>query len=488
MTSFLDLSDLHKIVSERILRRQQEPLTPLPSSDRKLSPDALKISAMLCASLRDPMSSNSLCALAIEAAAKSDLLTESRPDIMAKDANEVQILRAIVSFLTFPRSDRELRALMQKLETCRCNLRDPRIALLHHHKDTLSSDTIRTVGELCQLLAILLNTLPSGTFRKTRKNKAADAQPWPSSQSDIIPTPGGAKTTIAALLAWASVPSTQSFAVFPLLASLARFWEPLARELFRTPKAFSLATDHLQWALDHYDPREKDIVKNFILPVLMCTDGFFFPLVAKDPDATVEALSHVFAQMAQITVEIRPILKALGPIADGADPWFIRVEALQNAQTLPHSIPRLGPDTFVVVWGEVVYIRNINQCMHLECPNPLGRKLSACKRCGVMSYCDVKCQRPAWRASIFPHKTVCDLLHALRKALNLENDAEWDSWIFRPKDKVFAPNKEIPDLDEMCKAKHVSEELCALIGDEVFGLTAAKRAQLDEQEKKEQRQ
>ncbi|KAJ7748103.1 hypothetical protein B0H16DRAFT_1725718 [Mycena metata] len=446
---------------------------------------------MLRASLRDPMSNNSLCALAIEAAATSDLLTERRPDIMSKDANEVQVLRAIMYFLTCPRSDQELRALMQKLDTCRCNLRDPRIALLHHQNDTLSSDTIRTVTELCQLLSPLLNTLPSGMFHKTRKNKAPDAQPWPSSQNDIIPTPGGAKATVAALLAWATVPSAKSFAVFPLLGSLARFWEPLARELFRTPQAFSLATDHLQWVLDHYNPRDEDIVKgqNFVLPVLMCTDGFFFPLVAKDPQATLKALDPVFDQMVQITVKIRPILKAIGPIARGADPWFNRMESLIRSARKPHPLdfnPRLGP-TFAVVFGEVLYIRNINQCMHLGCPNPLGRKLSACKRCGVMSYCDVKCQRPAWRAPIFPHKTVCDLLHALRKALNLENDAEWDSWVIRPKDTVVAPNREISDFNEMCKAKHVSEELSVLIGDEVFGLTAAKRAQLDEQEEKEQR-
>ncbi|KAJ7161197.1 hypothetical protein C8R46DRAFT_1223505 [Mycena filopes] len=460
-------------------------------AERKLSPGALKISAILRASLRDPMNPDSLCVLAIEAATASDLLSINAPDVMAKDGNETQILRAIMHFLTYRRSAQEQRALVQKLQTCRCNVRDPAIKILHHQKDVLTQDAMRTVGELCQILSPPLSSLLLGKFRKTRRHAAPDVQPWPNSQSDIIPTPGGAKATVGALLAWASDLSNECFAVFPLLGALGRFWEPITRELFRTPLAFSLATQHLQLALDRYNPRMDDIetARQFVLPVLMCTDGFFFPLVVRDPQASLRALDPIFEQMAKITVRIRPILKAIGPLVGGANPWFDRMEGLiKNAQSPPPFYnPRNGP-TFGVVFSQAVYIRNLNQCMHLECPKALGVKVSVCKRCGIVSYCDAKCQRPAWRAITFPHKHVCDLIHSLRVALHLEDNTEWDTWVVRPKDTVVADGRQTADFDEMCKRMQVSEQLSVMIGDDVFGLTEVKRARLDEREERERRQ
>ncbi|KAJ7467533.1 hypothetical protein FB451DRAFT_1482765 [Mycena latifolia] len=438
----------------------------MPRAEMEISAAAIRIATMLQSSLRDPMNTNSLCAQAIQTAAASDLMTLDRPDVMAKDPHQTPILRAIMHFLTCHRSEQEQVALIQKLATCCCNFRDPAVALLHQNTPP---NLHALVTFLCPFLIGSLGDLPLGKFRKAGKNAESDAEPWPNNQSDVIANPGGAKATVSALLTWVASPADGCHPVFSLLGEMARFWEPFARELFRTPLAFSLATNYLQFIVDRYDPRAEYLVtmEHFSLPLLMCADGFFFTLSVRDPKATLIALDPVFDQMARITVKIRPMLKA---------------DLIRNNQSpLPSRSPRDGP-TFAVMFSQIVYIRNLNQCMHLDCPKPLGVKISVCTRCGIVCYCDAQCQRPAWRAPSFPHKRVCDMLHSLRVALQLEKIADWESWVIRAKDTVIAPGRQTVDFDTLCKAKQVNQELSVLICDEVFGLTDAKRAQLDKKE------
>lgn len=92
-----------------------------------------------------------------------------------------------------------------------------------------------------------------GKIKKAKENTPPEAQPWPSCIADIIPAPGGEEEVLLGLSQWAAhVPGGHS--IFSLIGGLARFWDPFAVQLFRTPSVFELAMDHLQRAYDAYDP------------------------------------------------------------------------------------------------------------------------------------------------------------------------------------------------------------------------------------------
>jgi hypothetical protein len=96
--------------------------------------------------------------------------------------------------------------------------------------------------------------LGAGKFRKEKDNVSEDAQPWPSRISDVIPTPDGEKEPLSVLVQWAAnVPGGHS--IFSLIGALARFWEPFAVQLFQSLAVFGLATQHLRYEFDSYNPR-----------------------------------------------------------------------------------------------------------------------------------------------------------------------------------------------------------------------------------------
>ncbi|KAJ6530998.1 hypothetical protein DFH09DRAFT_1370655 [Mycena vulgaris] len=462
------------------------------------SPRELNTTAILVETLRNPISPDSCCARALYVG--TSMLTPHEPDTMAKDERQTPILRAIMYFLTCPRSEQEQNAVKQKLSTCACDLRDPVIARLHVGDASVSTNR-RTIDDLapphlddalarmCTVATEGLRTLSVGNFRKIRKNTAADAQPWPNSQQDIIPSPDGTKGTVSALLRWATAPPS-GYAVFLVLGGIARFWEPLAREIFRTPLAFSLATDHLQAALDHYNERAADsdpVVPNrFHLPFIACANELFLTLVVRDMKATYMAMDPVLKQMMFITLEIQPILRAMGPTADVLDVWFDQLRlsmaeahriALDEYAALQSSAPH-------AMFRQLLYVRNLNQCMHLECTAPLGIKTTVCGGCRIARYCSAECQRPAWRAPRLPHKPICAAIQALRTALQLEDSAGWDKWMLHIIDKdTLTPARRAPPFEALCKSKQVKSEVALGILDGLTALMQAKHVQLDELEK-----
>jgi hypothetical protein len=399
------------------------------------------------------------------------MLTTHDVDIMAKDARQTPILRGIMYFLTCHHSEQEFQALRWKLTTCRCNFGDPVIARLHlgdpgasgpnQGRDNIPSPNIDTaLASLCAVIAQALQPLPVGKLRKALRNARADAQPWPNNQEDIISSPEGIKGTIAALLRWAIAPPS-GYGVFLVLGGLARFWDPYAREILRTPRALSLATDHIRFALDHYDARtaadDPVVANNFHLPLLACADEFLLKLVVRDMQATYTAMGPVMEQMMHIALEMQPILRAMSPSVP--HPWFDQMEltmkeanmirvkdsalpslllpaalfiflsgvvafliivkprkltriilillALIAVMSLIPTVLRLSSIYLSYSWlrasnpqtmfRRLVYIRNLNQCMHLACTAPLGVKTAVCVQCGIVRYCgsQVRPRRPA---------------------------------------------------------------------------------------------
>ncbi|KAJ7450634.1 hypothetical protein FB451DRAFT_1527322 [Mycena latifolia] len=463
----------------------------MPRPQFRTTPMELEATRVFLTTLRDPMGAHSCCARALQLG--TTMLTTHEPDIMTRDARQTPIIRAIMHFLACNRSEEEVKAIKQKLNTCRCDFRNPTVARLHLGDPSVSTrrpdddvpppDLDMALGCLCSVVEEGLRHLPMGKFRKVQKHTTADTQPWPISQEDIIPHPDGTKGTVSALLRWATAPASGS-GVFLVLGGIARFWEPFMREVLRTPLAFSRATDNLQFALDYYDPRaaHTDLVffKNFHTPLFACANGFFLPLVVLDMGAAYRAMDPIVKQMMHITLEILPILRAIGPSVEGPEIWFEQMETSMKETFLRElkdpSIEALKPE---MMFRQLANFRNLLQCMHLECTKPLGGKTAVCARCGIVHYCSP--QRPAWRARHRPHKPLCDDIHLLRAALQLEDVTEWDKWVLY-KDKI-RPSQRAPDFNTLCKSKEVDSDLVLRIMDGLTALTEAKRAQLDELEK-----
>ncbi|KAJ7463361.1 hypothetical protein FB451DRAFT_1494465 [Mycena latifolia] len=316
--------------------------------------------AVLQATVRDPMSAQSCCARAIQTGLS--MLTTFDTDEMTKDARQTPIIRAIMDFLTRSRSSQEQESLIKKLNACCCNLRDPAVARLHKGDSTgrraappgdiVAPDFDTALAAMCSTISCVLLSRPMGKFRTVRKNTAADAQPWPNNLQDLITSPDGAKGTISALLQWATTPPT-GYGVFMVLGAIARFWEPFAREIYRTPLAFSIATDHIQLALYHYyarsgtPPRRPEFDAKFDLPLIACADGFFLELVRWDPNATLCAMAPVLEQLVHIGVQIRPILHSIGRLGGGEGTtllWFDQMNDLLqqlNIHQKQHSTLRV---------------------------------------------------------------------------------------------------------------------------------------------------
>ncbi|KAJ6475980.1 hypothetical protein C8R47DRAFT_662505 [Mycena vitilis] len=263
----------------------------------------------------------------------------------------------------------------------------------------------------------------------------------------------------------------------------------------------------------------------------------------RDMHATRTVMGSASVQMMQITADIRPILNALSPPVP--HPWFDQMEftmkeatmirvkdtaiqslllpafflacficflalllsgkttmlarivlipmALISGGLLIPALLSLLSVFFSYSWLRgsaprnaylrLVHLRNLNQCMNLKCLVPLGGKTAVCVQCGIVRYCGQQCQRPAWRADHLPHKALCDTIHALRVALELEKAEDWERWVLHAIAKdTESPTHRAPRFHVLCKEKRVQDELVLGAMHGLSALVEAKRAQLEELE------
>ncbi|KAJ7105425.1 hypothetical protein C8R43DRAFT_224817 [Mycena crocata] len=433
--------------------------------------------------LRDPMNTDS-CARTIQTG--STMLLINEPDLMTKDGRQTQLIRAIMYFLTCPRSEEDQRALVRKLNTCRCNMGDPVLARLHHgdkpsDRPFEQADCDVMLASLCSIISRALGHRRAGKLRAAQKETPAEEQPWPTCEEDIMP--GGARSTVNSLLRWVTVPP-YGYAVFAVLGSVASFWHPFAQEVFHTPQAFSLAADHLQLALDRYDSAKPlpTLLRNFQLPLAACGDEFLLELVILDVQTSVVGMGPILDKMRRITIAIEPILKNLGA-PDNGFAWFGQFRTIMDhldlhqgdASLTSPGPPRPPNPVSHRTFSRLVHIRNINQCRNLACKSRFGVTTVLCGKCGIVRYCGLRCQRPAYRASRLAHKPLCEAIYTLRSTLQLEDKAQWDSWVLRADETAYGMQERADRFHVLCNSKRVDEELLENITSGIWGLTEAKR-------------
>ncbi|KAJ7686264.1 hypothetical protein B0H17DRAFT_1072186 [Mycena rosella] len=276
----------------------------------------------------------------------------------------------------------------------------------------------------------------AGKFRKVKANLPPEAQPWPNCVSDVIPGPGGEQEVLEGLVQWAAH-GVGGHGVFVLIGALARFWEPFAVRLFQNNIVFSLATQHLQYALAAYDPRvhPAEQMMAFTAPVVACAEGLFHTLSELDMGCTISLLHPIFEPMYAMAVAIEPILLRTRTFTFLADSrrWFHLIRQLRNVIApdgswirSPDGVPALGPHThYAAAFHRVVEIRNRNQCRHIACTSKIEARSSVCSRCGIVRYCSHECLEAAWAAPRLPHKSLCKQITALRAATLLADDKAW---------------------------------------------------------------
>ncbi|KAJ7765834.1 hypothetical protein DFH07DRAFT_769986 [Mycena maculata] len=348
----------------------------------------------LLKSLRDPMGTP-CCAKVLYLG--SGMLTPYEPDLMAKD---------------------ELACDRSEQDTCRCDLHNPAVAHLHLGDTLVPSppDLDNALTLMCTILSEGLSTLHVGKFRKVWKNTTADKQPWPNSEDEVLQSSNSAKGPVDNLLRWAAA-LPNGYAIFMVIGAIARFWEPFAREILRTPRTFSLATDNMQIALDCYDANmpPSAFSKKFYLPLVSC---------ARQPKASKYGLTRC------------------------SSPWRKQVRSLRRtgAAGIPDVNFSKGAGSHLL--RQLIYLRNLNQCMNLECTEALGIKTMALSDSCVL------------------------------------NKTEWAKWMVQTMDKdELTPARREPLFETLCRSKKVGAELTLSIENGASALKEAKRAQLDELER-----
>ncbi|KAJ7153071.1 hypothetical protein C8R43DRAFT_453003 [Mycena crocata] len=387
--------------------------------------------AQLVFTLSNPMHQDASCASGIRGLV-SKVLAKGPED----DPRQGSVLRAAMVFLSTSRSDEQHVALREHLVTCNCN---PKTRAFHRPSHRPLQEVLEVcLFHICSSMSTSLLRLGSGKFRRRKENVSADAQPWPLSISDVVPDVGEHELLIN-LLQWAAVlPGGDS--VFFLIGALARWWDPFARLIFQTPGIYRLAMNHIQHALDSYDPNSTHVVKmnTFVSPVVSCAQGLFYTVSEIDSRGTLDILADIFEPMHAIAVRITPILlslRAQNSLANAMEDclrWFGMVMHMRVA-FLPDGTVRERPNSsmnteshYIGAWDRMLEIRNRNQCLHIGCTSETGERSSVCSRCGIVRYCSRECLEAAWAAPRLPHKSLCKKIRELRAATLLLDDKAWN--------------------------------------------------------------
>ncbi|KAF7366075.1 MYND-type domain-containing protein [Mycena venus] len=419
---------------------------------------------LFLATLNDPTDPQALCCIALLHLV--DMFGQVIKSVQKKDIQPSLIFRATMRFFTLLNPTESLACVKKNISTCRCNLADPLLQRLH---SAFSGPAPARYADLISALALQLTAglgdLQCGRFHKKMKVRDTESQPWPISESDLLGRCHTCRDTLAVLLLWAE-DIHSGVGTFNIIAELLRLWPPFRTEFAANPRALRLATDHLKFAFTRYD----------VLPNID-DFGFFYP---------ISAIARLFVGIA--TIRPLPLVcDILKPLLAELYPLSIRLQGMapQLAQYTPHleafhyllgvtiasrmgvQRPLSGDGLHMTALASMVAIRTNRtnpKCMNIGCSAPPGSKTSQCARCTVVRYCGSECQRNAWRDPVLPHKRLCDAIHSLRCALQLEGAAEWSDWLlddFKSSDSSM--ELKLARFADLCRSKNLNPGLSQII-------------------------
>ncbi|KAJ7174895.1 hypothetical protein C8R46DRAFT_1347895 [Mycena filopes] len=408
----------------------------------------------------------------------SDIMDKvvTRKDV-EHDPRQGPVLRAAMIFISTIRSQEERAALRTKLLVCNCK---PSVRSMHRRVSRPHEEVLElALFTITSTISDYFMRIGAGKFARVRDDTPADARPWPSSITDVIPAEGGEREVLVGLTQWAAV-APGGHSVFTLIGALARYWEPFALQVFEFTEIFPLATRHMQCALDSYKPNAapSETFNRFITPIIACAAGFFHPLSELDSHATLAILGPIYEKMYAVAVPIEPILLAFRSELEMDDcrRWFALVRRLRpcvgpNGWVIPDEHQETDPsDHFKIAFHLMLEVRNRNQCLHIECTTKILARSAICSRCGIARYCSKQCLADAWDAPLHPHKTVCKRIAALRTATKLTEDKAWAHAV---RDSALHRTPEA--FERLCVAHGANPLGAQVVWSELLGVSDRKR-------------
>ncbi|KAF7335614.1 MYND-type domain-containing protein [Mycena venus] len=378
----------------------------------------------LAFSLTNPMHADAYCILGIQQVLDKVVFRKDAEH----DPRQGPVLRAAMTFMSTRRTSQELALLRTRLTTCGCK---PSIRAQHIFVSRPLEEVLElALFDICGTISDYFLRIGAGKFLKVKANTPVDERPWPSSITDVIPAAGGEREVLSGLVQWAAiVPGGHS--VFCLIGALARYWEPFAQEVFRTP-------DLTRGTGTTRGPRRRNNTTSSSPPVIACAQGFFHTLSEVDFRMTIALLPTIYERMYDIAVSIEPILKdhfrmSLQLNMDDCRRWFdlvcrIRPAISPDGQWIkPENPPEIKDPRshFALAYHRMAETRNRNQCLHIECTTKIVQRSSLCSRCGIVRYCSKECLAAAWDSPQHAHKTLCKRIARLRAATLLKDDKAW---------------------------------------------------------------
>ncbi|KAJ7116948.1 hypothetical protein C8R44DRAFT_738813 [Mycena epipterygia] len=340
---------------------------------------------------------------------------------------QVSFLQAAMKFMSTPRSAADHAQLRRRLCECHCDWNNPQTIQLHSPvPPALTAGDIYelTLFILCKVLASMLESF-NPTLHDAKKR-------WPTRLEDLLPFGGGPRQLCDTLLKWGADPST-GYGCFALIGGVAMLWPQFQTHVLRTPAVFSLATDHLQHALDKFPTHDLEVLFNprFDGPVSACAASLFQKLAQNKPGVADIMLRGILPRMHAIAVRMQAHLipgESEGDMQKSCA-WF-EVVCRRNGHTfVPRGVPPPAPDNrkayLHCAWGLMVGMRNV-KCTAPSCGSRTAPEDSRmCGGCGVARYCSGEHQKRAWNAQPHPHKVVCGHIQELRRAIGMEDKAVW---------------------------------------------------------------
>ncbi|KAJ7252814.1 hypothetical protein C8J57DRAFT_1349438, partial [Mycena rebaudengoi] len=338
--------------------------------------------------LRDPLYRDSSCILGIFCAIASISNAGGQSDFQ-----QPYFLRRAMDFICGAASEDEHLARRQRLMACQCNLE--RSSLLNIHQ-----------------------------------NSRAEATPTKSLDLTLITLCGNISAPkegiLTTVLLWAAEPG-HGQAIFSLITSLTRFWEPFAVELFRTPS-------HLDHAVDTFPGGVAPRSDVWVMDVNAIT-MFFTRVSLVDGRGFTHIITPLLKRMNSIAARMSPIWEPLNAIVmEETRMWFTQTTLEQHLSTGDIVIEEMYLSAFAGIWEA----RNRNRYMHLGCTNSLMSRSAVCAGCGVIRYCTRECQKAAWKG--------VPLICQLRVGLEMTDASSWDALIL---DSKFAQSA--VELLDVCR-------------------------------------
>ncbi|KAJ7177297.1 hypothetical protein C8R43DRAFT_1118298 [Mycena crocata] len=417
----------HSLLSESDLTIFLPTTSSLLKMRKRLDPDL----SLLLLTLSDPMHAQAACIFGLAGVFDKVMRQDG-----LESSHRHMLFRAAFNFLSASRTAEENAALRAQLFECHCP------AELHQGSAVGVLDiVIRNIG------AMLTEHLEKiGPGKLLKRVLPPQRPPWPNRVEDLIPVQGGGRDVVTALVHWAVIVPHGS-GVFPLVAALARFWEPFFIEVRQMPDVILLIVQHMQRALDSHDSGQlynPMVLADFYRPLFACA-RFFEILSELSFLETLTLMRPVYDHMYTIALAIEPLLT---PNDEDTviERWFHFVRGMRP-NFHPETPRTLHPGdddprkSFVMAHNRMAEARNHNQCLHFPCRTETDKRLLICSQCRIVRYCSGECQRLAWGAGSLSHKTVCKSIKALRVATSTVDNDAWDAIVSDTCDhhEIFGP-------------------------------------------------